>query len=105
MENVILYGAGSDLEKILVMIKELDVCPVCIVDKDAGKIGKTISGLLVAGPKAIKEHDVKTIIITSSFFDCVYQNIQEIIKDIFSGGGVSGTCCSLCMADACECPV
>ncbi len=87
MENVILYGAGSDLEKILVMIKELDVCPVCIVDKDAGKIGKTISGLLVAGPKAIKEHDVKTIIITSSFFDCVYQNIQEIIKDIFSGGG------------------
>lgn len=80
-EKVILFGAGSDMPRILPMLKKHNYIPVCICDNNRNKWGEMIEGILITSPEKIKESDVKTIIITASFFDSIYTGIQNLLGE------------------------
>ena len=81
MKNVILYGAGSDLSKILPLIKANGWKPICIADSNINKMGTFIYNIPVVSPESITNYDSKIIIITASFFDSINAKIKEITKD------------------------
>ena len=76
---VVLYGAGSDLPKILPMLHGGGYKPVCIADGSREKIGKGIQGIPIVSPESIAQYDAKIIIITASFFDSIYKRIKELL--------------------------
>lgn len=81
MINCILYGAGSDLNKILPMLKNEGFNPLCIADGSPNKIGQHLFGISVVAPEDIVKYNSKTIIITASFFDSIYEKINTILGD------------------------
>ncbi len=71
LKRAIIVGGGSAgvmLIRELLTTEQVKICPVCILDDDEFKIGKTVQGVLVAGStmeveKYVKEYDADMIII------------------------------------------
>lgn len=80
-KKVILYGAGSDIIKILRVMQGQSISPICIVDSNEKKQGKVINDIPVVSPKEIMNYDSDTIIITASFFDDIYAYLSEILGE------------------------
>ena len=81
MKDVILYGAGSDLQNILPMIKANGWQPKCIVDSDIRKVGRFVQGIPIVSAKSITDYNSRIIIITASFFDSIHEKIKEVLSD------------------------
>ncbi|WP_027727305.1 FkbM family methyltransferase [Treponema sp. C6A8] len=79
MKNCILYGAGSDLEKILPLLRKNDYNPLCIIDGNPQKVGKIIYDIPVVSSEKIFDYNSKIIIITASFFDSIHENLVKIL--------------------------
>ena len=77
MIDVILYGAGSDIEKIIPMMKKRGYKPQAIADGNIDKVGGFIENIPIISPDKIVEYDTKVIIITASFFDSIYERIKK----------------------------
>lgn len=80
-KNVILYGAGSDIYKILDMLDANGVIPLCIGDSNSNKWGNKINGIPIVCPQNLSDFDSKTIIITASFFDSIYLDLQSVLGE------------------------
>lgn len=74
--EAILYGAGSDIYTLIQKIKELKITPLCICDGDPKKWGTYIEEIEIISPKEISSYNAKTIFITASLFDSIYQSLQ-----------------------------
>lgn len=81
MKDVVLYGAGSDIIKILPMLKNNGYHPLCIADGNEKKIGGCVDGIPIVSPKTIASYKTKTIIITASFFDSIYEKIEDLLGE------------------------
>ncbi len=82
MINVILYGAGSDFSKILPLLTQGGYNPLCVADSNETKAGGYIENIPIVTPDKIVDYGAKTIIITASFFDSIYERIKLILADI-----------------------
>ena len=80
-ENIILYGAGSGTSKVLRIMQTHKLMPVCVADANPAKWGKSIEGIPIISPDAIKDYDSRTIIIASCFFDDIYIRLQETLGE------------------------
>ncbi len=77
--NAILYGAGSDITKILKMMRNQFITPICITDSNSKKWGGAIDNIPIVSPNSIMNYVSDTIIITASFFDDIYANLQKLL--------------------------
>lgn len=75
--DVILFGAGSDMKKILPMLEKKGKNPVIICDNDSKKWGEKISGIPVVAPNELVNFSSDEIIITGSYFDAIYESILK----------------------------
>lgn len=80
-KNVILYGAGSDITKILKMMREQSLSPLCIADGNSKKWGNAINDVPIISPEEITSYVSDTIVITASFFDDIYRYLSEILGE------------------------
>lgn len=81
MRDVVLYGAGSDLEKIIPMLVDEEYHPIAIADSNQKKKGQSICGIQIISPEDITQYDSKIIIITASFFDSIYKKIVSVLGE------------------------
>lgn len=79
--SVVLYGAGSDITKILKMMKEQSIVPLCIADGNSEKWGMQIDDIPIVSPNEIMKYTSDTIIITASFFDDIYKKLCEVLGE------------------------
>lgn len=80
-ENIILYGAGSGTSKVLRIMNTHKLMPICVADANPAKWGKSIEGIPIISPNAIKDYDSRTIIIASCYFDDIYIKLQETLGE------------------------
>ncbi len=81
MKDVILYGAGSDLWKIIPMLKDIGYDPLCIADGNEKKVGGNYQGIPIVSPERIIDYNSRIIIISASFFDSIYERISDVLGD------------------------
>ncbi|KEK10101.1 hypothetical protein EP18_18980 [Lysinibacillus sphaericus] len=79
MKKILLYGAGSGLQKFFEHYKENDIEILGIIDTSPEKWGTKIQGNLIKHPDVVRELNYDEIWITSMF-------VKEIKEKLFSLG-------------------
>lgn len=107
MEKIVIYGAGNNLHCMLDGgISRLGEYVLFVVDADEEKWGKTIAGMSIRKPDALKElvQGTKVAISSNWYYDEIEEKVSELnsglhcvlleefIKDIFDAIGVCNIC-------------
>lgn len=78
VKKVIVFGAGSGLERVYAYLKNKGVEILCICDNDSQKEGRRHDGIKVELPEDIKRFDSKTpIVIASYYFNEIYEQLTR----------------------------
>lgn len=82
-KEIILYGAWSDIAKAFKLLDKAGKKPLCIADSNSTNSGGGY-GIPVVSPDKIREYSSKTIVITASYFDDIYEGLKKTLEDNFS---------------------
>ena len=77
MQDVVLYGTGSEFHQVLDLLKQGGYRPLCVVD-NRGR-GEFIEKIKVINIRQIVEFDASIIVITSAFFDRAYCRLRATL--------------------------